>query len=235
MKYIILLSFLFYNNLLFSKCESLPILVKAGKTISAFVPKGWIILDSAFADFNNDKMKDAVIVLSTPKSENRENDLNECIRAIVILQKTNTGYTLNTFCNNAILCLGCGGVFGDPYEGISLNKNVLKISHYGGSNWRWSTNYTFRFQNNKWVLIGAKHDSYFNASDCDGTASAGDAARNMQEVNFSTSKAHIIKTKTEECKPYKDYIANFKKKAIVEFRNFSVDNNYFPFSNDDSQ
>lgn len=45
--------------------------------------------------------------------------------------------------DSVILCLTCGGIFGDPYEGIEFKEDTLIIHHYGGSNWRWATTHWF--------------------------------------------------------------------------------------------
>ena len=38
--------------------------------------------------------------------------------------------------DNLILCKMCGGIFGDPYNGIELKKNILKIKGRGQSGLR---------------------------------------------------------------------------------------------------
>lgn len=204
-----------------------PVIPKSGKTIQAFVPKGWFIKDSTKGDFNNDKLEDVVLVLANDKEEAENNYDYECARPILILQKTKTGYLLSAFSKKGVLCKNCGGVFGDPFESISLKNNVLNINHYGGSAWRWTKNLTFRFQNKKWELIGISEDSYFNAEEC-GDAGVGNSGRNLSEVNFSTSKMHIIRTTDTNCKPDKDIWLKFTKKPLINLNQFDIDKNYLP-------
>lgn len=222
-----MISFIWIPNIIYAQCPILPALPKSAKTIQAFIPKTWFILDSAKSDFNADKLLDIVLVIANEKENGQDNFEFECNRAILILQKTKEGYILSSFTKEGVLCKQCGGVFGDPYAGISLEKNVLKMNHYGGSNWRWTQDYTFRFQQNEWQLIGISNDSFFVGSDCDGEG-VGDAGRNLVEVNFSTSKIHIIKTKDTECKPYKDEWLTCKKKPLISLSQFDVSEDYMP-------
>ena len=144
----------------------------------------------------------------------------------MILQKTATGYIIAAKCSNAVLCAECGGIFGDPYAGISFTRNVLNITHYGGSAWRWSSNFTFRFQHKQWELIGISGDSYWNLGDCDGNG-VGNAGRNMKEVNFSTKKMHIIETADTNCTPKTDKWVKIKSYRKITLDNFDVQEDYF--------
>ncbi|MBK6820925.1 MAG: hypothetical protein IPG85_15570 [Bacteroidetes bacterium] len=223
--WVVLFLMLLFPTYLFSQCE-VPAFAKTGKTIQSFVPKGWEIKDSARSDFNNDQQIDVVLILSNLIEQDENNFTYECNRPIVILQKTNTGYILAAHTNEGVLCKSCGGIFGDPYAGISFNKNVLNIEHYAGSAWRWIKNFTFRFQQNQWQLIGCSDASYWSLGECEGNI--GDSGYQLQEANFSTSKAHIVKTKDTFCKPYKDVWIAFKKKPFVNIEQFDVDLDYFP-------
>lgn len=191
-------------------------------TLKPHIPKGLTVIDFVDGDFNGDKLKDIILVLDSAQYADQNETSN---RQILILQKTKNGYVRNAFCKHAILGSHDGGVFGDPYESISLNKNVLSIFHYGGSNWRWSRIFTFRFQQNAWYLIGNTESSYWTAGNCE---DAGAAAFNQSDINFSTSKAHIIRTQENACKPYKDSWLTFKKNPLVNLTNFKVEKNYLP-------
>ena len=54
--------------------------------------------------------------------------------------------------DNLVYCLGCGGLWGDPYSGIEITNHGFKIYHYGGSNWRWTRNLTFVRNGNEFYL-----------------------------------------------------------------------------------
>jgi len=44
--------------------------------------------------------------------------------------------------------------FGDPFQGLAVQRGVVEIQHYGGSRDRWSFTHKYRFQNGQWELIG---------------------------------------------------------------------------------
>ena len=65
---------------------------------------------------------------------------------------------------NAIMLRDQGGVYGDPFDDIEIDKGSILLKFYGGSNWRWYYNYRFRYQNEGWYLIGATYGSYFTGT-----------------------------------------------------------------------
>ncbi len=208
-----------------AQCD-IPAVVKSAQTIEAFVPANFEIHDRINGDFNADGLDDVILVLISKKEKDDAHHLDDCNRPLLILQKTKAGYILSAKCNEAVLCKLCGGAFGDPYESISLKKNILDISHYGGSAHRWSRNFTFRFQQHQWVLIGASESSYWSLGECDG--SIGEAEYNLDDVNFLTGVVHCVRTKGNACTPYKDVWLRTPKKPLITLRSFNVGNNYIP-------
>lgn len=48
-----------------------------------------------------------------------------------------------------------GGVFGEPLNGLRLNKKgSVILSFYGGSAWRWGYDYTLQFRSDDFYLVG---------------------------------------------------------------------------------
>jgi hypothetical protein len=104
------------------------------KTIQNFIPAGYVLLDSASGDLNRDSYRDLVLVLK----KNREEDSVDVPRPLLLLLGSAAGYSLAGRNDNVVLCYSCGGVFGDPYQGITIKNGYFSIEHYGGSNWRWT-------------------------------------------------------------------------------------------------
>ena len=71
--------------------------------------------------------------------------MSDTARHLLIIQGEKDG-TFKIVANNdsIVLCFGCGGVFGDPYAGITVKDNYFSIEHYGGSAWRWTRIITFK-------------------------------------------------------------------------------------------
>lgn len=105
-------------------------------------PAGFSILDKAAGDFNADGHTDYIVVL-----RNELDSLNpDTTRPLLILMGADNG-KLVLFKRNdhVVFCKNCGGIWGDPYEGITVKGRYFSIDHYGGSAWRWTRNITFRY------------------------------------------------------------------------------------------
>lgn len=112
------------------------------QTLEKFIPKGYTLLDSASGDLNKDGIKDVVLILKN----HLEDIKSDTTRPLLILHGTKSGnYILATKNEHAVLCFGCGGVFGDPYSNLVIINNYFSIEHYGGSSWRWTRIITFKY------------------------------------------------------------------------------------------
>ncbi|MFN5418345.1 MAG: hypothetical protein ACK5B9_14905 [Flavobacteriia bacterium] len=133
-----------------------------------FIPKNYALLDSASGNLNLDEYKDYVFVLKKIDEE-KTSDVNEHPekRPLIILIGQQDGTFKQIKRNdNAVYCVDCGGMMGDPFTGITLEKGSFTITHFGGSNWRWSKNITFKFpeSENEWFLYQIESSS-FHTSD----------------------------------------------------------------------
>ena len=135
----------------FSQSTLEGLLPENPKSIKSFLPEGWIKIDIVSGDFNCDGKKDYVVLTIDSVHEKIIGDAH---RSLVILEGTSSGFKVSAVCNNAVLCNNCGGVHGDPYNGMKLKGNILSIFHYGGSSRRWAFTEQFQFKNGKWVEIG---------------------------------------------------------------------------------
>ena len=113
-------------------------------------PAGYALLDSASGDLNQDGFRDYIVVLKNLG----EDSLEEAARPLIILlgNKQN-GLDLYARNDSVVYCKNCGGIFGDPYQGITIKKQYFSIDHYGGSNWRWTRNTTFRYDKTKRTFL----------------------------------------------------------------------------------
>jgi hypothetical protein len=121
------------------------------KNLKQIVPKDFTILDSASGELNRDGIRDLVLILKN----NFEKFNTDTTRPLLLLQGNKSGlYKLMARNDSVVLCAGCGGVFGDPYQGISIKNGYFSIEHYGGSGWRWTRIITFKFdtKTNQFVL-----------------------------------------------------------------------------------
>jgi len=148
--------FLFLTNTVTAQPKTLP------EEATVFVLPGYEILDYVAGDINSDNRPDALLVLKQKGEDSIDTDPS---RPLLVLVRQLNGTLIKAVQNDsAVLCLHCGGVFGDPFEGIEIVKNGFEIFFYGGSSWRWANHYTFSFypQQNTWFLTRQFDLSYHN-------------------------------------------------------------------------
>lgn len=203
----------------FAQTSILATLPKQANNIESFIPKGYDTLGTAVGDLNKDGLADIALVLHHQK-ENDYKMEEEPLRLLLILFKNKNIYQLAASTDKAIMCVHCGGVFGDPFQGIIIEKNILTIQHYGGSSWRWSYNHDFKFQNNNFYLINRESNYYWNGRHCDKLKDF--ASTDYEKENFLTGNYEHKKI-SEDCKLLKD---EKRKKAIKPLQKLSSFNIY---------
>jgi len=191
--FIILSLFLISSIYIFA--ENFP---QKAKTVNEFIPKGWKEISNTSGDLNNDKLKDTIIVIEKEDKKNiKKNDglgpdylnLNPRILLILFKQKDGT-YTLVSKNDKDFISSPNSEdepTLEDTFDGISIKNNTLIINFnyfYSAGSWGTSkTNYIFRYQNNRFELIGFSESSFMRNS----------GEEEEVSVNFSTNK---IKTTT---------------------------------------
>lgn len=137
------------------------------REIQPFVEVGTIPISISRADLDGDGLDDFVLVLERQKSKESDPDIQENQRLLLILIRQADGRIKEAKRNTKIVyCSTCGGMMGDPFEGIEVGLKTFTVSHYGGSAWRWSTNYQFNYsrKDNTWQLVKVE-ESHFHASE----------------------------------------------------------------------
>jgi hypothetical protein len=145
--------FLFYFSLTAQIKKSDKIILT--NHLQKYIPKGYTLLDVACGDLNLDNFKDIILVLKDT-GEKDKIDTNELKRPLLILiGNADKSFTLAGRNDDVVYCHGCGGVLGDPYDGIEIHKGTFTVNHFGGSNDRWSNEITFRYSktNKTWYLL----------------------------------------------------------------------------------
>lgn len=94
------------------------------------------ITDVCTGDLGNDGTNDIVLIMEYPHEDKRI--------LYIFTENPDHSYTCTHQNKDIILSSDSGGIYGDPYAGITITENgELTISDYGGSSSRWGDTYTF--------------------------------------------------------------------------------------------
>lgn len=155
--------------------------------LTQFVPNGYSFLGGEKGNLNLDKYADIVLVLKkdNEKDTSDVNDHPEKRPLLIFLGQTDGSYKLAGRNDNTVYCIDCGGVFGDPFDGISITNGNFSINHYGGSSWRWTRIVTYKYSpaDKNWYLFRDGSES-FHTSNPNKVESKIKTAKNFGKVPF---------------------------------------------------
>lgn len=200
--------------------------IKQSNNLSDFIPKDWKIIELVEGDLNKDGLTDAVIIIQDTNFLNFEEvEYFEDVyplepRAILVLFKNKNGkYTLISK-NNEGFITSDYSLYDDgsiPYESAKINKNNTLALNFGaenglgGGNWDGqSLTYIFRWQNNRFELIGFEYNIFYKQLD--------DIMSENISINFSTNKIKETFSYWDDNRPDKVKWKNIRssKKFILD-------------------
>ncbi|MFT5780516.1 MAG: hypothetical protein ACI837_003478 [Crocinitomicaceae bacterium] len=145
-------------------------------------PKGYEVIGEADGDLNKDGSLEKVIVYNT----SREGDMGS-ERELCIYKVENNQWKIWFKSTSAVLSSESGGMMGDPFESVAIEKGCIVLNHFGGSREKWNYTHRFRYQDDFFHLIGAT--SIFGAP-CD----------YWEEFDYNLSNGQATyKTESESC------------------------------------
>jgi hypothetical protein len=137
--------------------------VKVPDEVRRFVDKGRIPIALETGDLNADRKKDLILVISEVVPENAPYEEGAGARSVLILIGESDGSLSLAARNDTVAyCKNCGGVYGDPFAGVTIRGTRFTVSNYGGSNSRWSYSYTFAYsrRDRNWQLVRAEESTF---------------------------------------------------------------------------
>ncbi|GAB2767814.1 hypothetical protein GCM10027175_00780 [Hymenobacter latericoloratus] len=143
------------------------------------------MLDMETGDLNRDAYPDKLLVLDSVQTDSTAFG-SEARRPLLVLTSNVQGqYTLAARNDNAAMCSGCGGMMGDPYQGLTIKNGYFSVEHYGGSAWRWTHIVTFKYNpaDHHWYLHREGGDS-FHAADPEKVETHVKTTRDFGRVRF---------------------------------------------------
>lgn len=147
--------------------------------LKSFIQPGYDVMDLVKEDLNGDRLKDYILVFKIAGEDtiSFDNPRWDAARPLtLIIRQPGGSLKLMSSSSSLVLCRNCGGVMGDPYQGITAKPGEFTVSFYGGSSWRWSEEYTFRYDKQKkdWLLETHKSASFHS----------GDPEKTMEETTI---------------------------------------------------
>ena len=192
-------------ELLFLICLS-PVLalsqneqVKIPDEVKPFVEKGTIPIALETGDLNGDGTKDFILVLSKPTKESGEFDeAGDALRPTIILIR-DAGRKLSLVARNdqVSYCKNCGGVMGDPFQGIQIRGTSFTVTNAGGSSDRWDAEYTFGYsrRDKNWQLTRVEENNFSAFSPSKVKTTIYTPPKNFGLINFADFDPENFKRK----------------------------------------
>jgi hypothetical protein len=123
--------------------------------LSKFIPKGYALLDTAMGDLNLDKFQDMILVLKAIGEDTANDEAGFNRPLLILLGHADHTFSLAARNDHVVYCFQCGGIFGDPYDGVEIKKGLFTVHHFGRSNDRWFNDITFKYSKDMgtWCLF----------------------------------------------------------------------------------
>jgi hypothetical protein len=121
-------------------------------------PKNFTKIAEETGDLDKDNIAEQVIVYNTKIGENGAE------RAVYIYKNENKKWRLWHQTTGAVSSSKDEIDENDTFAGLSILNGSIVIEHTGLDGERWIYTHKYRFQNNKWLLIGATEHRYYVCS-----------------------------------------------------------------------
>ena len=176
------------------------------------IPKGFEKIAEKTGDLDKDGIAEKVIVYNTPDSGD-----GGIVRELQILKQSGNIWTVWQKSKAAILKSQEGGMMGEPFQEIEIEKGIMIITFAGGSSWKWSHADKYRFQENEFRLIGY-------------SSSFGKPCEYWGDFDFNLLTGKIIyKKEYEKCEDERDQKKVEKTEAETFFKkgiHYNLSNRY---------
>ena len=134
---------------------------KLAQAIAEFTPATWNMMNTMTGDLNRDAYTDLLMIVRDDSDTTR--------RLLVLIGDADGNFTRAAENANVVMCKECGGVWGDPYDGLAIKNGYFSVEHYGGSSWRWTKIITFKYNEaQKTWLLHRDAGVSFHTSDPEG-------------------------------------------------------------------
>lgn len=117
------------------------------------IPENYVELIKSDGDLDNDGMEERVIVLDTDIKGDWGTE-----REVYICKKENDEWMLWKIIKGPVMSSKSGGIAGDPFVDLIIDKGKIFITHQGGSREKWYYNHSYKLIDAEFKLVNAVVD-----------------------------------------------------------------------------
>ncbi|MET4108353.1 hypothetical protein [Hymenobacter sp. UYP22] len=152
------------------------------------LPAGYAVLEAAQGDLNRDALPDWLVVVHRPDEAKASDVVSHPTKRPLLVFVGGAGgtFALAARTDNAVYCVDCGGLMGDPFTGLAIKNGYFTVEHSGGSAQRWTRHVTFRYEaaTGSWLLHRDGRERLHALDPEHGTATAA-TSKNFGRVPFT--------------------------------------------------
>ncbi len=162
------------------------------------IPDNYSIVDTVTGDLDKDAIKELAVAYNTG------DEAEGVPRELIIYKLENQQWKEWKRSSQALYTSRDGGMMGDPFGAIEIEKGILLISQNGGSSWKWGFTDKYRFQSGDFYLIGY-------------TSISGKPCEYWKEVDFNLSTGKmIVKKEYENCESEDEDIYKTENETLFQ-------------------
>ena len=146
------------------------------------IPDRFKLISEAIGDLDKDEIPEKVAVFETPEID----DLG-AFRELHIFKIKDDQWQLWHTAKGPVMQSESGGMMGDPFDGVTIERGAIVLKHFGGSREKWGDTHRFRLNESTWNLIGV-------------TVSFGAPCDQWSDFDYNLSTGKIFyKKETQNC------------------------------------
>jgi hypothetical protein len=131
--------------------------------VRPFVPPATRPIALERADLDGDGTADFVLVVERRTARPSDDAIEDGQRPLLVLtHRADGSLELAARNDKVVYCSTCGGMMGDPFQGVEAGPKTFTVSHMGGSAWRWTADYRFAWsrRDRTWELVRVTESSF---------------------------------------------------------------------------